>query len=78
MSTNLKRLADGYKEEMSRARRRCRRIVGVTVDMIARGPEKSEQATLQFVCNGIHYSVISGYGYCDCKEIEGLHNQFAA
>jgi len=26
-------------------------------------------------CNGIHYSVIFWYGYCYCKEIEGLYDQ---
>ena len=26
-------------------------------------------------CNGIHYAVIFRYGYCYCKEIEGLHDQ---
>ena len=29
-------------------------------------------------CNGIHYDVIFRYGYCYCKEIEGLYDQPAA
>lgn len=29
-------------------------------------------------CNGIHYDVIFRYGYCYCREIEGLYDQPAA
>ena len=43
-----------------------------------RNSEKNGQAVPSIDCNGIHYSVIFRYGYCYCKEIEGLHNQPAA
>ena len=36
--------------------------------------EKSEQAAPPIGCNGIHYDVIFRYGYCYCKEIDGLHD----